>query len=300
MDLQTLWWRFFASALQIVAQNKAISGISLQLLVSVTLFGPLDVPRPVPGQRFETSFMRYRAAHNATSGEQRARWMPFESIPGQLICAVVKAEDRMFFRHRGFDWAGMYRSALRSIQGAQLIGGSSISQQLARNLYLSPERSWNRKIREALYTLRLEYTLTKRDLLELYLNAIEWGDGVWGADEAALAYFNVPARELGLEQALFLASRIASPRAPLEEEVLKRMGGVYQRVNWQLRASGFYDRARYRRAQQAWEAYRRALAGDEPAKALDAFSSTKEDLVSGEAAIAGECGLAMELANEER
>jgi membrane peptidoglycan carboxypeptidase len=120
-----------------------------------------------------------------------------------LVCAIVKAEDRGFFRHSGFEWGQLRKALWGRVTGGSGVGGSTITQQLARNLYLSPARTLHRKVPETLIARRLESSTS--GILELYLNVVEWGDGVWGVTRAARAYFGRSPAELGPFEAAFRA-----------------------------------------------------------------------------------------------
>jgi monofunctional biosynthetic peptidoglycan transglycosylase len=125
----------------------------------------------------------------------------------------VAAEDASFFTHEGFDWEGIKDAALYNLEAGELKrGGSTITQQLAKNLYLSSERSLLRKAREVLITRSLEHHLTKERILELYLNVAEWGQGVYGAEAAARHHFKKSSRDLTSDEAAWLAAILPSPR----------------------------------------------------------------------------------------
>jgi len=141
------------------------------------------------------------------------QWVPYERISAQLKRAVVAAEDAKFVGHEGFDWQAISKAIEKNEkQGRVVAGASTISQQLAKNLFLSGERSWLRKGEEAVITWMLEATLSKRRILELYLNFAEWGEGVFGAEAAARYHFGVSAAALSAPQAAFLAAILPSPR----------------------------------------------------------------------------------------
>src|SRR3954470_15111620 len=143
----------------------------------------------------------------------RHQWVPYERISPQLKRAVVAAEDARFLDHEGFDWDAIQKALERMEERGRIAGGAStISQQLAKNLFLSGERSWLRKGQEALITWMLEEALGKRRILELYLNLAEWGEGVFGAEAAARYHFGVAAAALTPEQAAWLAVILPSPR----------------------------------------------------------------------------------------
>jgi monofunctional biosynthetic peptidoglycan transglycosylase len=163
-----------------------------------------------------TAFMQrrletLRATHPTTRLQRQ--WVPYERISVNLKRAVVAAEDARFLDHEGFDWEAIQKAfAKNEKRGRVVAGGSTISQQLAKNLLLSGERSWLRKAEEAAITWMLERTMSKRRILELYLNVAEWGEGVFGAEAAARYHFGVPAAALTPEQAVYLAVILPSPR----------------------------------------------------------------------------------------
>ena len=141
------------------------------------------------------------------------QWVGYERISAQLKRAVIAAEDAKFVGHEGFDWGAISKAIEKNEkEGRVVAGASTISQQLAKNLFLSGERSWARKGEEAAITWMLESTLSKRRILELYLNFAEWGEGVFGAEAAARYHFGVSAAALSAPQAAFLAAILPSPR----------------------------------------------------------------------------------------
>ena len=163
-----------------------------------------------------TSFMErrlegIRAMHPKAA--LKHQWIDYDRISAHLKRAVVAAEDAKFIDHEGFDWEGIQRALERNqTRGKVVAGGSTISQQLAKNLFLSGERSVVRKGQEALITLMLETVLSKRRILELYLNVAEWGEGVFGAEAAARHYFGTSAAKLTPAQAARLAAMLPRPR----------------------------------------------------------------------------------------
>jgi monofunctional biosynthetic peptidoglycan transglycosylase len=163
-----------------------------------------------------TAFMRLRAreARDAGKPARAARaWIPYSRISPALKRAVLVTEDAGFWDHDGVDLTEI-RAALEAgwTRGGIVRGASTITQQLAKNLYLSPSRNPYRKLVELMITRRLEAELSKARILELYLNLIEWGDNVWGAEAAARTYFGVSAAELSPDQAALLAGAIINPR----------------------------------------------------------------------------------------
>ena len=138
---------------------------------------------------------------------------PVLRISQSLKRAVLVAEDDAFWQHEGIDLEQLKISIQRDIEGGRAIrGGSTITQQLAKNLFLSPSRDPLRKLRELIIARRLEAALSKARIFEIYLNVIEWGDGVWGAEAAARTYFGSSAAAVGPDQAALLAGAIINPR----------------------------------------------------------------------------------------
>jgi monofunctional glycosyltransferase len=143
----------------------------------------------------------------------RHQWVPYARISGHLKRAVVAAEDAKFADHEGFDWEAMQKAWEKNQQRGKVVsGGSTISQQLSKNLFLSGARSPWRKAQEAVITVMMEAVMDKRRILEIYLNVIEWGDGVFGAEAAAQHYFGVSAAALAPAQAARLAAMVPNPR----------------------------------------------------------------------------------------
>jgi monofunctional biosynthetic peptidoglycan transglycosylase len=141
-------------------------------------------------------------------------WVPLSEIAPTLQYAVIVSEDASFYFHEGFDWEGIKEAALRNVEAGKLTrGGSTLTQQLAKNLYLSSDKTFLRKANEALITYALERSLTKKRILELYLNVVEWGRGVYGAEAAARHHFGKHAADLSAEEAALLAAMLPSPRA---------------------------------------------------------------------------------------
>jgi monofunctional glycosyltransferase len=163
----------------------------------------------------ETALMKFRAEQARQKGGRAPRWwkrVPLSRISPYLIQAVLIAEDDKFFEHEGFDWASMRKALETNIEKKRVRrGGSTITQQLAKNLFLIPEQSIWRKLREAAIAMALERELSKKRILELYLNLIEWGDYIYGAEAASQIYFNCPASALSLSQAIRLASVLPNP-----------------------------------------------------------------------------------------
>jgi monofunctional biosynthetic peptidoglycan transglycosylase len=164
----------------------------------------------------ETAFMAYRMDElraKSPKAELQYKWVPYDRISNNLKRAMVAAEDAKFVDHEGFDWEGIQLAMEKNQKKGKVVaGGSTITQQLAKNLFLSPARSYVRKAEEAVITVMLESILPKRRILEIYLNVIEWGNGLFGAEAAARKYFGVSAAQLSPEQAARLAAMAPNPR----------------------------------------------------------------------------------------
>jgi monofunctional glycosyltransferase len=164
----------------------------------------------------ETRFMELRLEvmrEKQPGGRLQHHWVDYPRISVHLKRAIIAAEDAKFVDHEGFDWEGIQRAMEKNQRRGQFVaGGSTISQQLAKNLFLSGERSVLRKMQEAIITGQLEWLLSKRRIFEIYLNVVEWGEGVFGAEAAAQHYFGVSAAMLSPEQAARLAAMLPRPR----------------------------------------------------------------------------------------
>ena len=163
-----------------------------------------------------TAFMRARLEElrrHDPHARLRHTWVPYSRISASLKRAVVVAEDSRFVDHDGFDWEAIEKAREKNVRRGRIVaGGSTISQQLAKNLFLTPSRTPWRKGEEALITVMIEHVMDKRRILELYLNVIEWGDDVFGAEAAARHYYGVSAAALGPESSARLAAMIPNPR----------------------------------------------------------------------------------------
>jgi monofunctional biosynthetic peptidoglycan transglycosylase len=163
-----------------------------------------------------TAFMQSglaRMQEKKPDAKLRHTWVPYDKISPHLKRAIIAAEDARFLEHEGFDVEGIQAAVEKNLKKGKLVaGGSTISQQLAKNLFLSGQRSFIRKGQEAVLTLMIETTWSKRRILEVYLNVIEWGDGIYGAEAAARRYFGVSAAKLNRYQAAQLAAMVPSPR----------------------------------------------------------------------------------------
>jgi monofunctional biosynthetic peptidoglycan transglycosylase len=204
------------------------------------------------GNPSSTSLIDTRIKEAKAKGQQPKReqtWVPLDKISPNLQRAVLAGEDTNFLMHRGFDYEAIQKAFEQAQREAAREakaegenddwlpnlpefkrGGSTISQQLAKNLYLSSQRSFLRKGQEAVLTIMLERTLTKRRILEIYLNVIEWGDGIYGAEAASQRYFRKSASALSASEAAFLSAMIPNPRTVFNPLVNPRRVARRQRI----------------------------------------------------------------------
>lgn len=174
-----------------------------------------DVSRLAHTNPGKTAFMEYREAEWRSEGRDKTieqRWVPLRKVSPSLVKAVLISEDNNFWHHEGFDFKAIEGAIEKNIEAGEFkFGASTISQQLAKNLYLSPSKNPLRKMKEAILTWRIEQTLSKRRILELYVNVAEWGDGIFGIDQAARHYYGVRASQLTASQSARLAAALPNP-----------------------------------------------------------------------------------------
>jgi monofunctional glycosyltransferase len=183
----------------------------------------------------KTSFMEYREREGREKGRPlrlRQQWVPLARISPYVIKAVIIAEDDKFWSHEGFDFEAIQKAVEKDLKAGKFkVGGSTISQQLAKNLYLTPSKNLLRKLKEAILTWRIERTLKKKRIIELYLNVVEWGEGIFGIEAASRHYFGKSAGSLGPEEAARLAVTLPNPRkfnpVGISPYVSKRAGIIY-------------------------------------------------------------------------
>jgi monofunctional biosynthetic peptidoglycan transglycosylase len=197
-----------------VAGLKIVSALLFGAVIAVYLTLP-DVRILARANPTTTAYMQLRAAEAEAEGRKVRRvhqWVPYRRISPHLKRAVLVAEDSAFWDHEGIDLEQIKVAIETAIEkGDAPRGASTITQQLAKNLYLSPSRDPLRKMKELIITRRLEAELPKARILELYLNVVEWGDGIWGAEAAARRYFGVSAASLSPAQAALLAGALINP-----------------------------------------------------------------------------------------
>jgi monofunctional glycosyltransferase len=219
-----------------VAVAAAVFAVLAYAYLTLPDIRPLRTSNPTT-----TAFIELRDAEARARGEdprRSQRWVSYSHLSPDLKRAVLIAEDDAFWKHEGVDFEQLQESLqLDWRRGRLLRGASTITQQLAKNLYLSPSRNPIRKLRELVIARRLEVELKKARILELYLNEIEWGDGIYGAEAAARSYFRKPAADLSPQEAALLAGAIVNPRlmnpghptrrlVQRQQLILRRMGAV--------------------------------------------------------------------------
>jgi len=224
-----------------------LAALSLQAALAANAYPVRELATRMPRP---TAFMRARDAEARRAGrrlEIDERWIPYERVSPLLRRAVLVAEDDAFFTHGGLDWNEIQASARRNLEAGRIVrGGSTITQQLARNLYLGGERTLSRKLKEAFLALRIERAVPKRRIFELYLNLIEWGDGIYGAEAAAQRYFGVSAADLGPREAVLLAAVIINPRRYSPLDPGRRIQRRVRLIAARLRRRGDLDDEGYR------------------------------------------------------
>ena len=194
-----------------------------------------------------TGVMRQREAEARAAGRSSRRiqsWVPISRMSRHLVHAVLSSEDQKFFGHQGVDWDAIEKSVQEDRKDRRFTrGGSTITQQLAKNLYFTTHKSLVRKLRELIVARWLEEDLSKRRILELYLNVIEWGDGVYGAEAAAERYYGKPASALDADEAAGLAAMIPNPRRINPRVDGARFARAQRRVVWLMAHAGYLSRS---------------------------------------------------------
>ncbi len=223
-------------------KRLVVSGVLLVLvaLVAIQFWFLVHIWYWIDHNPDVTSFMQHRVEKMREKNPRatlRHEWVTYNRISINLKRAIIAAEDAKFLDHEGFDWEGIQKAAEKNLKKGKIVaGGSTISQQLAKNLLLSGERTWWRKVEETAITVMIETIMTKRRILEIYLNVIEWGSGVFGAEAAAEYHFGISAADLTPEQAAELAAMVPSPRRygagdPDTPYLQKRTALILSRMN---------------------------------------------------------------------
>ena len=226
-----------------------LAGWLLVVVVAAGLPQPGDLATRAPVM---TQVMRDRVREAADRGARlriERVWVPYERISPLLRRAVLIAEDDAFFSHDGLDWDEIGQSARANLRAGRVVrGGSTITQQLAKNLWLGEQRTLTRKLAEMILALRLERALTKRRIFELYLNEIEWGDGVFGIESASRHWFGTTARDLTPRQAAYLAAVIINPRRFSPVAPNRRIERRAHMILSRMHRRGFLDDSDFARA----------------------------------------------------
>jgi len=217
------------------------------------LFVTLPDVRPLRGTSPPTTaFIELRAREARARGKTPRRvqsWVPYSRISPMLTKAVLVTEDDAFWQHEGIDFEQIRESLETNLKkGSFARGASTITQQLAKNLFLGDGRTLTRKLTEVFLALRMERALSKRRIFELYLNLIEWGDGIYGAEAAARRYFGVSAADLSPRQALLLAAVIINPRRYSVLDPPRRIERRVRMIASRMRRRGALDEAQYQEA----------------------------------------------------
>lgn len=200
--------RRLGSELLIFGAVMLLAVAALQLLLALRVVAMVWIdPSSTAFQRSQIARLLVRDGHLAW----HQAWQPLERLGSALPRAVLASEDAGFFQHRGIDWEAVQRARQRNALGVRA-GGSTITQQLAKNLFLSGERTLLRKGQEAVIAVTLDAVLDKHRILEIYLNSVEWGEGVFGAAAASAHYYRKPPQQLQTEQAARLAVMLPAPR----------------------------------------------------------------------------------------
>jgi monofunctional biosynthetic peptidoglycan transglycosylase len=232
-------WRFSLRAFAVVLLAIAATAAWVFWLPDVT---PLKKTPPKT-----TAYMELRRREAAAKGKKldlRWTWVPYDSISENLRGAVVTAEDDTYYRHDGVDWDALRSAWERDKKEGKLrAGGSTITMQLARNLYLSPSKNPLRKVKEILIARRLDRELGKRRVLELYLNVVEWGKGIFGCEAAARAYFAKSCAELTPDEAVAMAVVLPNPRRWDPSKAGPYVQRNSARIVGRMQASGLWPEA---------------------------------------------------------
>jgi monofunctional biosynthetic peptidoglycan transglycosylase len=235
-------------ALRAALAAGAVAAVLVALLAFVWAGLPArsDVRTLATKDPARTRVMEQREEEAKAKG-RRARvgqsWVPLSRVSRHLIHAVLSSEDQNFFGHEGVDWTAIEESIERNVEKGRFArGGSTITQQLAKNLYFGTRKSLVRKARELVVTRWLEADLPKARILALYLNLIEWGDGVYGCEAAARRWYGKPASDLSPSEAAGLAAMIPNPRRLNPEVNAARHGRATRRVLWLMAQAGYIGR----------------------------------------------------------
>lgn len=195
----------------LLLMGSCLAGLALYWLATVPDVSPLRRTNPTTTALIKARAVEAQEQDRSFAPQQY--WVPLSRISPHIQLAVVVAEDASFYSHSGFDWEGIRDAAVQNVEHGKLErGGSTITQQLAKNLYLSSDKTLLRKLKEAMITVALEYHLSKPRILEIYLNMVEWGLDVYGVEAAAHHHFGKSATDLTPGEAALLAAILPAPR----------------------------------------------------------------------------------------
>jgi membrane peptidoglycan carboxypeptidase len=243
------WRRFIPSWKLVLGTLATLFGLGLAVVVAVGTWAwlTIDIPEEneVASAQTTVIFWNDGKTELARIGDTNRIYVPISDIPDDMQKAVVAAEDRRFYEHSGFDVIGLSRAVLNNLTGGSRQGGSTITQQYAKNAYLSSEQTYIRKVKELVMALKLELSLSKDEILERYLNTIYFGRGAYGVQTAAEAYFGVDAKDLTLEQSAVLASIINAPGAFSPDTNMEALQTRYRYVLGAMLEEGYITQAEY-------------------------------------------------------
>ena len=215
------------SALRFIGLGLLIGVAALWALAALTLVAARWIDPPTTAVHMERRFQAW--THNAKY-QERYEFVPMRQISPDFQHAVVAAEDAQFYQHHGFDWHAMELAAEDDMEGGKLRGGSTITQQLVKNLFFGTSRSIVRKGAEFTLVPVAEFVLSKQRILELYLNVVEWGPGVYGAEASARYHYRISARSIDRERAARLAAILPSPLKRRPEHMDRYSGLILERM----------------------------------------------------------------------
>jgi monofunctional biosynthetic peptidoglycan transglycosylase len=227
------------------------------LVISALYLGLPDVAQLKTKNPNSTALIEQRIEEAREKGRRfhaERTWVGLGTISPKLVAAVLLSEDASFYLHEGFDWKELEHAIDKDIESRSYArGASTITQQLAKNLFLGTRKSIFRKVEEALITVKLEHTLSKPRILALYLNVAEWGEGVFGAEAGARAHFGIPASEVNAAQAAILAAMLPAPRHSSVKAPDARLKSKSHHILELLHVSGRIDDHEYESAKSELE-----------------------------------------------
>ena len=210
--------------------------LAIFLFIDIGRYAFYDIEKLEKNNPIPTAFMEYRMDQWKDKGEEKTiiqKWVPLKKISPYVIKAVLISEDDKFWKHEGFDAEALESAFEKNLKSGKFgFGGSTISQQLSKNIYLSPSKNPIRKIKEAIITYKIEKSISKKRIIEMYLNIAEWGDGIFGIEAAARHYFHKSAKNLTAMEAAKLASVLPNPIIynPIGKQkfVVKKSNRIYK------------------------------------------------------------------------